>query len=473
MVTVVNLLKHQCFPKMKYSLSLLVISFLLFPACKAPENKQPAPKAETSAALLVPDWAKNANIYEVNLRQYTPEGTIKAFVPNLHRLKDMGVDILWFMPIYPVSKLKAKGSMGSSYAAADFTAVNPDYGTLAEFQAMVDSIHALGMKIILDWVPNHSGWDNHWITEHPDWYTHDAKTDTIIHPKGTDWTDVADLNYDNPALRKGMTDALKFWLTEGQVDGFRCDVACEVPDDYWADARKSLDSVRTIFMLAECGDNAEQMKVCFNMNYGWPFNGMLVQIARGAKVDSAFAAYQKWDDELFPPQAYHMTFITNHDENTWNNQPMLFGAGEDAFAVVAFTYQGMPLIYSGQESGLKKSIQFFEKDQVDWGTYAKAGFYTTLLKLKHQHPALWNGTDGGKAQLLANSQPAHVLSFTRAKDNDQVVVVVNLSDKAQTVTVEGEGFAGDYADVFSGKKEKLSNGMQVALAPWGYKVWAK
>jgi glycosidase len=452
---------------MQKILPLLVIAGLLAACAKPAPKAEPAKPVVQSGPALEPEWAKNANIYEVNIRQYTPEGTFNAFAGHLPRLQQMGVDILWFMPIFPISETKKKGSLGSYYAVTDFRNVNHKFGTMDDFRAVVAKAHELGMKVVLDWVPNHTGWDHVWIKSNPDFYSKDATTDTIIHPAGTDWTDVADLNYDNPALREAMVQDLLFWVKEMDVDGYRMDVAGEVPNDFWAGLRPRLDSAKNLFMLAEWGDKPEHFETGFNMNYGWPFKDVMLSISSGKKPATEVAEYLKRDSALFPAHAYHMMFIANHDENSWNGLPMVFGAGEDAFAVLAFTLHGMPLIYSGQESGLKKKLSFFEKDSIDWGNFSKQGFYQTLLSLKKRNQALWNGLHGGKPMILPTGSDEQVVAYTREKNGDKVLVVINLSAKAQSVTL---AIAGKYNNVFTGKEATLTAGQKMALKPWEYLV---
>lgn len=451
--------------------TLLLLAFLAFPACRQADPASPPPVQAPALRPPEPDWFKNANIYEVNIRQYTPEGTFAAFEAHLPRLRDLGVDVLWLMPIHPISEAKRKGSLGSPYANADYTAVNPGYGTMEDFKRLVSKAHELGMKLILDWVPNHTGWDHVWIAQHPDWYTRDPGTDSIIHPAGTDWTDVADLNYGSREMRKAMGDAMLFWLREADIDGFRCDVSGFVPDDFWAELRPRLDSVKTVFMLSENGDNAAHFASCFNANYGWPLKDVMLGILNGAGADT-LSDYMAGIARDFPSHACHMSFITNHDENTWNKLPMRFGAGEDAYAVLAFTLDGMPLIYSGQESGLQKQLSFFDKDQIDWGTFAKTDLYRTLLDLKHRNEALWNGIHGGRAVTIPQTEPDAVFAYYREQRGDRVVAAVNLSGQPRKITLQGSGYSGTYRECFRQTEQQLAPGTVLELEPWGYRVYA-
>ncbi len=481
---------------------IFVLVLFLFSCQKAGENQQqqPAQTATTFEKPRVPDWHKNANIYEVNLRQYTKEGTFKAFERHLPRLKDMGVDILWFMPIHPISEKNKKGSLGSPYAVADYKATNPNYGTLDNFNHMVQSIHDAGMHVIIDWVPNHTGWDNKWITEHKDFYTQDSLGNVVdpIDPatgKSWGWTDVADLNYDNPNLRLAMIDAMKYWVTETKIDGFRVDVAHNVPVDFWAQCTDTLYAVRPLFMLAEAEVPAIRNNGAFVMDYGWAMHHLFNDIAttqgvnrraaelmaeakkRGEKVQKPAKKTALHIDSLLAQKAkenqqgYSMQFSSNHDENSWSaTEFKRYGAGHLAFQVLAATFDGMPLIYSGMESAMDKQLQFFEKDTILWGDYKYTGFYKTLFDLKHRNKALWNGKEGGALVEISTGNDENIYAFYREKDGDKVVVIINLSAKPQDVKLQGSQFAGTYKDVFANQDMEVKDGTAMKLKAWEYFV---
>lgn len=398
--------------------------------------------ASTAAPMQHVGWSRNANIYEVNIRQYTPEGTFKAFIPHLQRLKTMGVDILWLMPIQPIGEKNRKGTLGSYYAVRDYTAVNPEFGTLADFKELVKQAHALGMHVIIDWVANHSAFDNRWTLEHKDWYLHDAKGEIfpVTYTDGSHtehWTDVTGLDYNNKGLWKGMTDAMLYWVKETDVDGFRCDVAGKVPTPFWNQARDALDRVKPVFMLAEA-DKPDLQEHAFDMSYGWDTKDIFKNIAKGKADARTLRTFLEHPPKAFPPGAYRMRFTTNHDENSWSGSDKeLYGPAFKAMAVLAATLPGMPLIYGGQESGLDKRIEFFEKDPIAWKNYEYAPFYAGLLKLKHDNPALWNGQYGGKVEVLATGNDK-VFAFRRTKDANTVTVTVNLSGEAQRYTLPGQ-----------------------------------
>lgn len=461
------------------SLAPLFLSLLILWSCNQQQEsgqQQIAPAAE--ASFFGPEWAKNVNIYEVNIRQYTPEGTFAAFEKHLPRLKEMGVDILWFMPIYPISEKKRKGTLGSYYAIADYRGVNPNFGSKEEFIALVKKIHDMDMRVLLDWVPNHTGWDHSWIEEHPEWYTRNEAGD-IVDPRDPKtgesygWTDVADLNYDNPELREAMTGEMMYWLDTAGIDGYRVDVAGEVPLDFWKTCIPRLRSVNPkLFMLAEAEVPEHRNHGLFNMSYGWSFHHLMNDIAQEEAEAAAIDDWLTKDRAVFN-RGYHMQFITNHDENSWNGtiQERL-GPAADAMAVLTFTFNGMPLIYSGQEAGLDERLKFFEKDTIDWANYKKAGFYQTLLDLKHRNRALWNGAAGGPAVKIETGNDEDIYAFYREKAGDKVIVVLNLSDEYQDVALMSDAYVGDYTNVFVNSTITVTKNMTLNLNPWDYVVWS-
>lgn len=482
-----------------------VVSVIYLASCKSEKAKSAEESTTTESVTYenprVPDWHKNATIYEVNMRQFTPEGTFQSFESHIPRLKEMGIDILWFMPINPISVKNRKGEMGSPYAIADYKAVNPDMGTMDDFKHMLQAIHDAGMYCIIDWVPNHTGWDNPWITEHPDWYTQD-KDGNIIDPidyntgKSWGWTDVADLNYDNQEMRLAMIDAMKWWITDVGIDGFRVDVAHGVPVDFWAQWRDAMYALEPLFMLAEAEVPAIVNNGAFVMDYGWEMHHLLNEIAayqgqRGADAtklvsgniqEGAEEHLEKKTaldiDKMLAKKAgqyskgYQMNFTSNHDENAWAGTEMSrMGEGHLAFAVLTCTFDGMPLLYTGMESAMDKRLEFFKKDEVPWGDYKYAGFYKTLFDLKHRNQALWNGEHGGKLNKINTNNDEDLYAFTREKNGDKVVVVINLSKNDHTIELSGDSFVGEYKNVFANNEAiTLSEGQSMELPAWGYVV---
>jgi glycosidase len=433
-------------------------------------KKDSIPDSLPVVTVKHPDWSLNANIYEVNIRQYTKEGTFKAFTNHLARLKEMGVDILWLMPIHPIGEKNRKGKLGSAYSVKDYLAVNPAYGTIEDLKALVSKAHELGMYVILDWVANHTAWDNPLIEQHPDWYTKD-QSGNIVAPVA-DWTDVADLNYDNQDLRKYMIDALKFWIQNADIDGYRCDVAGMVPVDFWQNARTELDKIKPVFMLAEA-DQPELHKA-FDMTYGWKLHSLMNKVAQGKNdvksIDSLFAA----DSKDFKKDDIRMNFTSNHDENSWNGTEYeRMGAGVLTFAVLAATVPGMPLIYTGQEVSLNKKLKFFEKDEINWKGKSLADFYKKLLVLKKDNKALWNGEAGGDYKRIPTSHDEIVFAFVRSVENKKIFVVLNCSKHETEITFLDKDFTGPYTEIFTNENASLTQDEKMVLKPWEYRVYVK
>jgi len=449
----------------------MILPFLILAMYSCQPAAKKVVETTSTGTANVPEWSKNAVMYEINVRQYTPEGTFKAFETHLPRLKEMGVDILWFMPIYPIAQKNRKGSLGSYYSIRDYKAVNPEFGTMDDFKAMVSKAHEMGFKVMLDWVGNHTGWDNQWIFDHKDWYTQDSLGNVI--PPVPDWSDTADLNYSNQGLRAAMLDALKFWVKNADIDGYRCDFAGGVPTDFWETARASLDSIKPVYMLDENQDQMDLLNKAFNSNYGWTFHHLMNEVAQGKKtaldLDSSLVKTEK----TYKVGTYALQFTSNHDENSWNGTEYeRLGEAVKTMAVLSFTVPGMPLIYTGQEASLKKRLLFFEKDQVDWTNLEMQQFYHKLIQLKKDDVALWNGTAGGSVSILKTSVPAKILAFSREKDNNQVLAVFNLTAEPVESTIDFPQ-AGDYQEYFSGDKIKLDKGTSLKLGKWDYKVFVR
>ncbi|MCU0332981.1 MAG: alpha-amylase family glycosyl hydrolase [Ignavibacteriaceae bacterium] len=324
-----------------------------------------------------PEWSYDKAIYEVNVRQYTEEGNFKSFEKYLPRLKELGADILWLMPIHPIGEKNRKGILGSYYSVKDYNAVNPEFGTLDEFKSLVKIIHKMGMYVIIDWVANHTAWDNQWIEKHPGFYTQDS-LGNIISPN-PDWTDVADLNFDNKELWTEMIDALKFWVEECDIDGYRCDVAGMVPIEFWIEARTELEKIKNVFMLAEW--DTPEVHLAFDMTYDWDLHHILNGIVKEEKTAADLIVHLNKNEEEFPANAFRMQFTSNHDENSWNGTEFeRLGDGVEAFAVLTCLIPDMPLVYSGQEAGFNKRLSFFEKDLVEWKEYKLFDIYSKLLR---------------------------------------------------------------------------------------------
>lgn len=426
---------------MKNTINLTLILTIFLCACTAQTTSEEAEKVQVS----FPEKAKDMVIYEVNIRQYTPEGTFNAFSNHIPRLSELGVDILWIMPIQPIGVKNRKGGLGSYYSIQNYTSVNPEYGTMDDFKSMVDQAHANGMIVILDWVANHTAFDHPW-TANAGYHTTDS-LGNIIWPEGTDWTDVADLNYENRDMQDDMIESLRFWVNEAGIDGYRCDVAGFVPMDFWKRAKDSLDVDKDLFMLAEW-DEPKMHDDAFHMTYGWGFHHYMNEVAKGEKNADSLVSFLNKDIERYPADAIRMNFTTNHDENSWNGTVFeRFGNGHQAFAVLAFTVQGMPLIYSGQEAGLDRRLAFFEKDSIAWDDIKYQDFYAKLVDIKHDNPALHNGEFGGTPQFLDTGNPM-VIAYKRKKDQNEVTAIINLSEESQRIELS-ESIS--FVDFFSGE----------------------
>ena len=417
-----------------------------------------------------PKWAHDAVIYEVNLRQFTPSGTLNEFTPQLERLKDLGVKILWFMPVQPIGIKNRKGSLGSYYAVRDYMALNPEYGSMEDWIKMVNKAHQLGMKVIIDWVANHTAYDHHWTVSNPEFYNKDEKGNII--PPVADWHDVADLNFDNRELRNSMIEAMKFWLRATDIDGFRCDVAEMVPTDFWQDCIRELRSTkRDIFMLAE-GEKAELHNKAFDMTYAWGVLHPMNDIAAGKKTVKALDDYLK-EQENFPKSAIRMYFTSNHDENTWNGSNWeKMGDKSKAFAALTYAFKGMPLIYSGQEADMRKRLKFFDKDTIDFSKLPLLDFYQRLNKLKATEPALMTGEEGGELIRLNTGADEQVFAVIRKKDNSKVLFIFNLSDKKVKAKMDNADLAGEWISIFdaAGKPVAFKAQYSSTLEPWSYQV---
>ena len=439
------------------------------------------PSAAAAPALLAhrpPGWSRHAVIYEVNVRQFTPEGTLAALLPHLPRLQRLGVDILWLMPVQPIGKLNRKGTLGSYYSISNYRSVNPEFGTAADFTAVVTTAHRLGMKVILDWVPNHTAFDHPWTTQHKEYYV--LKPDGTIsnarddQNRETDWTDVAELDYDNPGLRRAMIGEMRWWLETMNIDGFRCDVAGGVPLDFWREARRSLDALRPgLFMLAESEDPA--MHAAFEMTYGWEFHHLLNDIAQGKKSTAEFDSYFAGQARRFPAGAYRMYFTSDHDENSWNGSEFeRMGVNHlPAFILSATVRNSMPLLYTGQEASMQKRLRFFDKDTVDWSGSSLASFYQSVFELKHHAKALWNGSYGGSQSKLESDGGDRVYAFTRSRGTSTVLVAVNFGDGPAHVTYSGLARTGRYTDWFSKSTAALATTGTLDIRAHGYRVFVR
>jgi len=442
---------------------IFAVMAIILASCSSPQKKErsgPSPHVE---------WSRNATIYEVNIRQFTPDGTFKAFEIELPRLQRMGVDILWLMPVNPLGEKNRKGTLGSYYSVKDYYEVNPEYGSKQDLRDLVTKAHELGMKVIIDWVANHTAWDNPLIDKHPEWYTRDS-TGNIV-PPVADWTDVADLDYSQEGLRQYMAEALAYWIREFDIDGYRCDVAGMMPVGFWNETVPELRKIKPLFMLAE-EEKPAMHDTAFDATYSWDIHRLMNDIAAGKKtadkLDSAYAAERR----QYASDAYRMRFTTNHDENSWaGTEYERLGAGARTFAVFSFTFPGIPLVYSGQESAMNRRLRFFDKDTIPWGNYPLEPFYTTLMQLKKQNDLIASGDSGGAFIKVPTAKDKQVYAFLRKKGDRKLFVILNLSGNDQTVQMKGNDFPGSYHEVFTGQERQWKAGDKVVLTPWQYLVF--
>lgn len=414
------------------------------------------------------NWIHHTNIYEVNIRQYTPEGSFAAFARHLPRLKDMGVQLLWFMPVTPISEKLKKGTMGSYYACSDYTSINPEFGTLEDFKALVDAAHQAGFKVIIDWVANHTGWDHKWTTEHPEWYEIEEETGDFRRASGMD--DIIELDFGNSAMRKAMIEAMRFWIHECHIDGFRCDLAFWVQLDFWEQAKRELDPENKLFWLAEADplDYPEYMEV-FDVAYTWTW---MHRTEEFYKKDLPFFDLLQVLDRYQQAPGIKAWFTSNHDENSWNGTEYeKYGPAAPMLAVFSCTWQGMPLIYSGQELPNLKRLDFFNKDLIDWGEGVQLHeFYKTLLHLQATHPALRSKS---KVHRIHTSGDERVLSFLRKNEGKEVLVLLNFSATPVRLEMFDMRAVGCFTNIFTGESIDLDKKRNFELDAWAYIVCRK
>ncbi len=451
----------------KFLLLLSLFSIALYSCTK---NSQQEGTKLVANSVTFPEKAAGLTIYEVNVRQHTPEGTINAFIKDLPRLKELGVGMLWIMPIQPIGLKNRKEPLGSYYSIQDYSKVNPEFGTDEDFKNLVAKTHELGMYIILDWVPNHTAWDHPWIDAHPDYYAQDGKGN-IVHE--SDWDDIALLNHTNPETRLAMIQEMKNWVTKFDIDGFRCDHAGhEIPLYFWEEARATIDPIKDIFWLAEW--DGARMHLAFDATYAWELLHLTNDVAKGKSNADDIANWINKDLKEYGRQPFRMTMITNHDENSWNGTELeRYGDGYRTFATFIFTAYGMPMLYSGQEVGLNKRLKFFAKDTIDWSDPLKVQpFYNKLVSLHADNKALWCGEYGGVAKRINDTDP-NVYGFRRIKDSNEVIGILNFSKKAQEFHLTDSSAAGKFKDYFSSEEYELLPGKAIPLKPWQYLIFVK
>lgn len=429
---------------------------------------------EQSIISQNPEWCYSAVLYEMNIRQLTQEGTLQAAKAKLNFLKQLGIDAVWIMPIYPIGVEGRKGGLGSYYSIADYCAINPEFGTMQDFDEFVQEAHALGMKVLLDWVANHTARDAKWICNKPaDWYEREADGTAKV---PWDWTDTAKLNYANHDVWRGQIEAMRFWVEKHNIDGFRCDMAMLVPIEFWQEASAILHAIKPdIFMLAE----AEELNLfdrAFNMSYAWEIHHLMCDIAKGERRVWDLRNTLYADREKYPTTAIRMMFTSNHDENSWSGSEFTrFGAAYKTMAALTFVWEAaMPLIYTGQEIGYDHSFEFFDRDPIPaYEANEFTEFYKKLIELKHREKALRAGEKGARIIEIENNAKDCLMTFVRENEDSRVIAIMNLSPYTIQADFNTGMYAGTYTDALNGEEYTLPLHINEHLAPWEFKILHK
>ena len=423
-----------------------------------------------------PEWSYSAVLYEMNIRQLTAEGTLRAATERLPFLRSVGVDAIWLMPIYPIGVEGRKGRLGSYYSIRDYKGVNPEFGTADDLRHFITTAHALGLKVLLDWVANHTARDARWITERPsEWYERD---EAGVAKVPWDWSDTAKLNYANHDVWRGQIEAMRYWIEEFGVDGFRCDMAMLVPIEFWQEASAELHRIKPdVFMLAEAEED-NLFDSAFNASYQWNIHHIMCDIAKGARRVWDLRNAIHSERAKYPREAIRMSFTSNHDENSWSGSHQArFGAALDVMTAMTFLMPStMPLIYTGQEVGYDHSFEFFERDAIPAECYVEnrsTELYRRLSALKHRELALAAGERGGEVIEIENNAKDCMMTFVREVRGSRVVAIVNLSPYTIHADFRTGIYAGKYIDALSGERVVLQDHVERDIAPWQYQILVK
>jgi alpha-amylase len=465
--------------------TFIFMLFIAFTACKTAVKE-----TVISIPAVSEEMMETAIIYEANIRQYSPEGTFNAFTKDIAGLKKLGVKIIWLMPINPISKVKRKATdgsftsdikdeterekyLGSYYSVSDYKAINKEFGNKEDFKNLIETAHKNGIYVIVDWVPNHTGWDHPWIFAHPEWYTQNENGE-IIDPINPDtgeswgWTDTADLNYENKAMQAEMIKDMKYWLTDFNIDGYRMDVAHKVPPVFFKQVVEELNAIKPVFMLAEA-EQQDLFENGFDMQYAWEGHHILNTVAKGKANATAIISYLQKQDSIKNIPDIKMNFITNHDENSWSGTVKeRMGDASSLMTTLVYTLPGMPLIYSGQEYDLDYQLKFFEKDSIPKIKGATWNLLEKLGTLKNNNTALNGGKNAANYSIL-HTNNENVLAFNRNKNETSIYFIGNLSNKVQTFSAHLEG---TFIDVLTDEKLVLDT-KKIELKPWEYYLLTK
>ena len=468
-----RIFNYKSYKMIKQILALSLAVGVLFSSCKnkteANETEVTAQSSEGTIAPFTADMAETAVIYEINVRQFSPEGTFAAVTKELPNIKKLGVKVLWLMPIHPIGVENRKEGLGSYYSISDYRGINPEFGTAEDFKKLIETAHKNGMYVILDWVANHTAWDHPWMKSNPDFYEKD-ENGKFISPY--DWTDVVSLEYNNPALRKAMIGDMKYWLDEFNIDGFRCDMAHMVPTDFWADAKKELTNGREIFMLGETEEPELLKNGVFDAAYGWELHHIMNDVANAKKDVSAIDVYMDSIQHKWEKDDYKMLFTSNHDENSWAGTEFeRMGDAVEIFATLTYALPSIPLIYNGQEEDFNRRLKFFVKDSIDRNPNAKMrGVYEKLGELKITNVAFNGGKNAASYERLKTSDDKSILAFKRAKDNTEAYFIGNFSKTDKEFT---HPITGDFKNFMNGDKVSLNPENKLTLKPWQYMILVK
>ena len=463
-------------PRFSFPVFLAAFAFssltAMLPAQEAATGILPVQDAEglrwTQPSTALPAWVRDQTIYEINVRQYSEAGTFAAVEADLDRIEALGIGTLWLMPIHPIGEVNRKGPLGSYYAISDYFAVNPEFGTKDDFRSLVDAAHARGMRVILDWVGNHTAWDNVLVQTHPEYFMTDAEG-SFVPPLGFDWTDVIQIDYTHPGVLAYHLKVLRYWVEEFGIDGYRCDYAAGIPTDFWNRLMRALLETRDdLFLLAEAEDPSHQLEA-FQASYGWSMMHAFNAIAQGKESASHLDDVLAQTALQFPAGSDFLYLTSNHDENSWLGTAFeRLGGGVRPFAVLSFTLDGIPLVYNGQEAGLDKRLEFFERDPIEWRPHPLAEFYRTLITLKREHPALATGAPLERVPTTANDR---IFALRRGETGGpQILVVANLTAGNHAFGLGAPGLTGTWRDAFSGEVLRLGESWTTTLNSWGYRV---
>jgi glycosidase len=454
----------------KLALAVSTAALLLAGCNKAATSDpwEPQPYVQIEA----PEWTRDAVLYQINTRQFTPEGTFAAAEEQLPRLRELGVDVLWLMPIHPIGEVNRKGTLGSPYSVQDYYAVNPEFGTEEDLKSFIDAAHEQGFHVILDLVANHTAWDNQLASDHPDWY--EKTWDGSFRPTPWwDWSDIIDLDWSQPGVREHVGGAMEMWVRDFDVDGFRADVAGYVPVDFWETMRARLDAIRPVFMLGEVQQSSYH-RAAFDASYGWDWHQASKRIAAGEADATGLFGYYAEHESLWPREAMRLTYIENHDSNAWEGTIYEnYGAALDAMTALSFTHQGLPMVHNGQEACNAKLLEFFEKDPIDWsqGDDCEYGqLLHDLIAFRDANPALANGAWGAVMSQVVTDQPQQLFGWVRQRDGNKVLGLFNLSGEPVEATLTDGLAAGTYREFQTGAEVTYAAGDTVSLPAWGYRL---